>query len=48
MKINSFEQYKQQFERQLEDLWNDTAKYQFLHYDEFCRAMYRSWQAELE
>jgi hypothetical protein len=44
MKINSLEQYKQQFESQLEELWNDSARFKFLNYEEFCGAMYRSRQ----
>lgn len=40
----SFNEYMNRFESELEDMWNDSARFQYLNWDAFCRDMYNKFK----
>lgn len=41
-------EYKRKFESDLEEIWNDSARFQYLNWNAFVKAMYRSHKLEEE
>ena len=39
-------EYKRKFESDLEEIWNDSARFQYLNWNSFVKAMYRSHKLE--
>tara|TARA_B100001057_G_C22827428_1_gene941983 strand:+ start:1989 stop:2135 length:147 start_codon:yes stop_codon:yes gene_type:complete len=41
-------EYKRKFESDLEEIWNDSARFKYFNWGAFVNAMYRSYKLEEE
>jgi hypothetical protein len=42
----TLEQYIKKYEYELDDLWNESARFQYVNWDSFVRSMYKNYKRE--